>query len=338
MSYGRGAFYDRHEMSRTRTRLAAVAVALALLAACSSSGKSSSSSSSGNPSKDDLVAQVASFDLTVGPPSRILVGLLTNDQRFVVFGSAQFRFAYLGTKQDAKPGTFGEPVAAQFLAIPGVSLPNPLPTEPQVESGSSARGVYAASAGFPQAGYYQVQATAKVLGKERTATAAFAVNDKHTVPAVGQPAPRTENLTMSSTDAPPAAIDSRATTGAIPDPELHQTTIAAAIAAHRPAVVVFATPVFCQSRFCGPVTDMVQDLSHTYGDRASFIHVEIWRDFQNQTVNRAAADWLLNCSVCEPWVFVIGADGNIAARFDNVTTRDELEPLLKQLPVIGPAT
>ena len=323
----------------SRTRLAAAIVALALLAACSGSGKSSSSpSSSGKPSKDDLVAEVASFDLTVGPPSRVLVGLLTSDQRFVVYGSAQFRFAYLGTKQDAKPGTFGEPVAAQFLAIPGAAVPNPPPSEPQVESGSSARGVYAAAAGFPQAGFYQVQVSAKVLGKERTATAAFAVNDKHSVPAVGQPAPRTENLTMSSKDAPQAAIDSRATTGGIPDPELHQTTIAAAIAAHRPAVVVFATPVFCQSRFCGPVTDMVQDLSHTYADRASFIHVEIWRDFQNQTVNKAAADWLLNCSVCEPWVFLIGADGNIAARFDNVTTRDELEPLLKQLPVIGPAT
>ena len=80
------------------------------------------------------------------------------------------------------------------------------------------------------------------------------------------------------------------------------------------------------------------DLSHTYADRASFIHVEIWRDFQNQTVNRAAADWLLNCNLCEPWVFVIRADGTIGARFDNVTTTEELEPLLKQLPVIGPAT
>jgi len=36
-------------------------------------------------------------------------------------------------------------------------------------------------------------------------------------------------------------------------------------------------------------------------------------------------------------VFVIGADGRIAARFDNVVTRDELEPLVKALPVIGAA-
>jgi hypothetical protein len=109
------------------------------------------------------------------------------------------------------------------------------------------------------------------------------------------------------------------------------------VAAKRPSVVVFATPVYCQSRFCGPVTDMVHELSKTYADRASFVHVEIWRDFQNQTVNKAAADWLLNCRLCEPWVFLVGGDGVIAARFDNVATAEELEPLLKQLPVIGRA-
>jgi hypothetical protein len=92
------------------------------------------------------------------------------------------------------------------------------------------------------------------------------------------------------------------------------------------------------SRFCGPVTDMVQQLAHDHADRASFVHIEIWRDFDKKVINKAAADWLLrNDDLNEPWVFVIGADGKIAARFDNVTTRDELEPLLRQLPVIGPA-
>jgi hypothetical protein len=34
-------------------------------------------------------------------------------------------------------------------------------------------------------------------------------------------------------------------------------------------------------------------------------------------------------------VFLIGADGKIAARWDNVVTRDEIEPSLQALPVIG---
>ena len=34
----------------------------------------------------------------------------------------------------------------------------------------------------------------------------------------------------------------------------------------------------------------------------------------------------------EPWVFVIGADGKVAARFDNIASRGEIEPLLQKLP------
>ena len=79
----------------------------------------------------------------------------------------------------------------------------------------------------------------------------------------------------------PQAIDSRARGGEpIPDPELHTTSIADAIAAGHPALVVFSTPVYCVSRFCGPVTDLVAELAAEYGDRADFIHVEIYRDFE----------------------------------------------------------
>ena len=81
----------------------------------------------------------------------------------------------------------------------------------------------------------------------------------------------------------------------------------------------------------------VQELARAYPDRASFIHVEIWQDFEKKELTRAAADWLYRGNdLNEPWVFVIGADGRIAARLDNVVTRDEIEPRLRALPVIGP--
>lgn len=321
-------------MHRPR-RYAVALIALIALAACGGGDKKASDGGSGS-GKDDLIAEVASFDLATGAPGRLIVGLLTGDQRFIVYGDVQFRFAYLGTKQDNKPGAYGQPVTAHFLPIPGTKVPSPAPSAPQVTSGADARGVYAAQAGFPQAGFYQVEVTAQVEGKKRTATAAMAVNDKRQVPGVGDQAPATDNLTLASTDAPKAAVDSRATTGDIPDPQLHQTTVAAALAAKRPAVLVISTPVYCQSRFCGPITDMVADLAKTYANRASFIHIEVFRDGQNQVVNKAAADWILTNGAQgnEPWVWVIGADGKIVARFDNVATQDELEPLLKQLPVL----
>jgi hypothetical protein len=96
--------------------------------------------------------------------------------------------------------------------------------------------------------------------------------------------------------------------------------------------VVFSTPVFCVSRFCGPVTDVVEDLARTYRQDAEFVHVEVWRDFQDNTVNEAAADWLLGGSTLnEPWAFLIGADGIIEARWDNLFTKEELRSELEEL-------
>jgi hypothetical protein len=93
---------------------------------------------------------------------------------------------------------------------------------------------------------------------------------------------------MASTGVPKAAIDSRAvTTGQVP--ELHQATLADAVARDRPAVLVFASPAFRQSRFAGALTGLVADLAGEHSDRAAFIHVELWRDFPQRELNDAAA-------------------------------------------------
>jgi hypothetical protein len=78
---------------------------------------------------------------------------------------------------------------------------------------------------------------------------------------------------------------------------------------------------------------MVQDLSHRYEDRAVFIHIEIWRDFDNQVVNKAAADWLYrNGDLTEPWLYLIGADGTILDRWGALWSEDEVAAELEQLP------
>ncbi|MGH9198306.1 MAG: hypothetical protein ACRD1T_21555, partial [Acidimicrobiia bacterium] len=83
---------------------------------------------------------------------------------------------------------------------------------------------------------------------------------------------------------------------------------------------------------CGPITDMVAELARDYRNAAEFIHVEIWRDYEDQVLNKAAADWLYrDGNLTEPWVFLIGADGRIVARWDNIATPDEIETELKKL-------
>ncbi|HWC12644.1 MAG TPA: hypothetical protein VG455_15655 [Acidimicrobiales bacterium] len=310
-----------------------------LAAACSSSDDDAAPAPDPSATQQDLVVQVASYDLAVGPPTRVIAGVLTDDQRLLGYGSVTMHFSYLGTGQPgsrAQPS--GPPVEASFLPVAGAPVPSPPPSEPRLVGGTE-RGVYSARRAFDRAGFWQMEVTAQVEGKERRGRGAFQVLEEHAVPAPGDAALPTENLTIASADAPKAAVDSRAgADGEVPDPDLHRTTIAQALDAGRPAVVVFATPVYCVSRFCGPITDMVEELGRTYADRASFIHVEIWRDFQANDLNPAATEWVLrDGDLQEPWVFVIGADGRITARFDNVVSREELEPLLLDLPVIGPA-
>ena len=45
-----------------------------------------------------------------------------------------------------------------------------------------------------------------------------------------------------------------------------------------PIVLLFATPQFCQSRVCGPVVDVAEQVKQEYGDKAAFIHMEIYND------------------------------------------------------------
>jgi len=62
----------------------------------------------------------------------------------------------------------------------------------------------------------------------------------------------------------------------------------------------------------------------------------VWKDFQAQQLNEAAQEWMARGqNINEPWVFLIGEDGKIAARWDNVASRTEIEPLLQELPVIA---
>ena len=320
--------------SRVLTGLLAAALALAACGGGGGSKKASPSSSDKDP--NGVSAETASFDLAVGPPSRYLIGLFTNDQRGVSFGSIQLQFCFLGATKVSQPCQPSAPVSATFLPTPGTDVPADK-TAPEVISPSGAKGVYEAQAEFDKAGIWQTHVAATVNGKQREADTSFQVLERHAMPAPGDAAIPSDNLTVNTAGASPASIDSRAAAGGlVPDPELHQSTIAAALAAHRPTVVVFSTPVYCQSRFCGPITDMVGELAKTYGDRATFIHVEIWKDYQQQTANKAATDWLYrNDNLNEPWVFLIGADGKIVARWDNVSTRAEIEPYLQKLPVIG---
>lgn len=321
-----------------RAGLALVIAAGLVLSSCGGDDKKDAKGSADTSSTtvpDVVQGSVASYDLAVGPASRFMVGMFNEAKGPIGFGTAAFSFFFLGENDASGTPQPGPTATATYLPIPG--SPTPADTSKPSYLPADQRGVYAANVAFDRPGFWGVAAVVDLDGRQEAKTA-FQVLPKHAVPFVGDPAPKSQNLTVTTPGAPPEAIDSRASASTpVPDAELHQTTVAEAVAQKRPVVLVISTPTYCVSRFCGPVTDVVADLAKTYGDRARFIHIEVFKDYKAtklaDRLNAAASDWIgTNENVQEPWVFVIGADGKVAARFDNIASRGEIEPLLQKLP------
>jgi len=190
------------------------------------------------------------------------------------------------------------------------------------------QGIYVAQVTFPRSGTWGLEILAQLGdGTVESAQLSVSVLAASLTPMAGTPAPRSRNL-IASDVSELKQIDSSEP----PDPRLHQTRIADAIAQGKPQVIVFATPKYCTSRVCGPVVDVVRTLIPTYGDRVVFIHQEIWDAGSLQKFSPTVEEWNLRS---EPWIFVVDGGGMVRARFEGLTTRRELEAALRR--VLGPA-
>ena len=93
----------------------------------------------------------------------------------------------------------------------------------------------------------------------------------------------------------PRATSPRSTR-AIPPSDMHEVDFADVVG-KKPVALLFSTPQLCQSRVCGPVTDMELQMKSKYGDKMTFIHQEVWRRQRHQQgPARAAA----GSSTCRP--------------------------------------
>jgi hypothetical protein len=158
--------------------------------------------------------------------------------------------------------------------------------------------------------------------------AAFSVGLAPRALAVGAPAPPTGNRTLA--DAPFTELSSRA----VETDSLHDFSVAGALERGGPFVVAFASPAFCVSALCGPVVDEMAAAHAALGGEVPFIHIEPWvlsivREEGRLVLAPEAAEWGLPT---EPWTFVVGADGRIAARFEGLVNRDEVLAALTALP------
>ena len=186
-------------------------------------------------------------------------------------------------------------------------------------------GIYTAMVDFPVTGDWGVEMKIDAGTKKQTLRPRFSVLSESTTVPIGHDAPRSRNLTVKDvTDL--AQID----TSANPSADMHTTTIADAIAAQRPLLILFAAPGYCTSQLCGPEYEIMRKLYAQYKDRVEFIHVEAYKNptsAQRDLVD-AAKEWGLQS---EPWFFVVGKDGKVAMKFEGPTSLAELEDALKDV-------
>jgi hypothetical protein len=144
------------------------------------------------------------------------------------------------------------------------------------------------------------------------------------VPAPGERAPGVHTPTTDDV-ADVAEIDTR-----IPPSTLHEEDLADALG-EEPVVLLFATPALCQSRVCGPVVDVTEQVKNEHRDDAAFIQMEIYEDNDpNKGLRPQVRAYNLQT---EPWLFVIDRKGRVDTRIEGAFSVAELEQALDR--VIG---
>lgn len=184
--------------------------------------------------------------------------------------------------------------------------------------------VYKTDIDFPANGEWRIGALIKHDGKLSAALLSSAnVGTFRGIPRVGQKAPVIHTPTASDVGGDLSKITTR-----IPPDTQNQVDYADALG-KEPIVLLFATPQFCQSRVCGPVVDVTEQVKERYGDEAAFIHMEIYKDNDPSKDVRPQVEAFHLPS--EPWLFAIGRDGRIKAEIEGAFGVEELTRVVKGL-------
>jgi hypothetical protein len=185
------------------------------------------------------------------------------------------------------------------------------------------KGVYVARTTFDRPGAWGVQVQAERReGAPLVGRTSFQVAAQGSAPPIGERAIPSRNPTRQAV----GAGGMSEICSAQPPCDMHERSIAEALALQRPLMISFATPGFCTSQTCAPVHGEVGKVKARRASQAEFVHVEIYKDPRNLVVADAVTEWRLPS---EPWVFVVNRDGVIVDRLEGVTDAEELEAALR---------
>lgn len=209
---------------------------------------------------------------------------------------------------------------------PFVARSESLAVKPQFESMTTAqdpdaaKSVYVADVRFAKKGKRVLLGLAKLDGRMVSTTAAAVQVGVRGAqpPRVGERAPKVHTPTLASVGGDATKISTR-----VPPAEDLLRTDLYDVLGKKPVVLVMATPQLCQSRVCGPVVDVAEQVKASVGDSVAFIHQEIYRgnDVSKGFTSQVAAYHLPT----EPWIFVIDRTGRVSSRFEGALSVGELQ-------------
>ncbi|HJX32560.1 MAG TPA: hypothetical protein VJ257_00020 [Solirubrobacterales bacterium] len=356
----------RMRLSRVVSAFACLLAAAALVAGCGGGSGSSTPSSSGTaenrpaPPKSEfpsakgktLAEVLESADgpsgLVVSPAAMVFYkgenrypfGVFQRDRTQVSDAQVALYFAKVppaskGNKpQGAKSQGKGAVPAAEAKALnqravgPFPAAVESLATQPAFRAQTTAQDpnaatvVYATDVNFPSDGEWQIEALIKQGGKTTATLLPSAVVGEFTkIPRVGQKAPSIHTPTAAS-----AGGDLSKVTTRIP-PDTQNKVDYAEVLGKEPIVLLFATPQFCQSRVCGPVVDVAEQVKQLYGDKAAFIHMEIYNE--NNPSKGVRPQVRAFHLPSEPWLFAIDRQGRIHSVIEGAFGVDQLTKAVK---------
>jgi hypothetical protein len=138
---------------------------------------------------------------------------------------------------------------------------------------------------------------------------------------VGEQAPRVSTPTSADV-AEISEIDTREPPSSLHDEDL------ADVLGKKPVVLLFATPALCQSRICGPVVDVAEQVKRDHEDVA-FIHQEVYVD---NDLNKGPRPQMQAYRLpSEPWLFVIDRNGKVSTAIEGAFSVAELEEAVRKV-------
>ena len=230
--------------------------------------------------------------------NRLAFGVIDKQNRFIYGKSA----AYIGRGPSERAmGPYPAPA-------------DPLVVDPPFRSKGAAlesdaiAAIYETQVDLPSQGVWSVLVVTKTPGGLVGGAANIRVVPGERIPAVGERPPRISTDTVASARGDVGSIDTR-----IPPDDMHDVDFKDVVG-KRPVALVFSTPALCESRVCGPVTDIAAQLQKDYGDEMAFIHQEVYVD---NDLNKGLRSQLRAFALeTEPWLFTFDREGRVAARLE----------------------